>query len=118
MNNSISDWSLINKEENIFEKLFKTLNLIEKKIDTLDSKIQTIDNKLVLLENKLCTDKLNSKIESSKDNKDNKDISYPDIGLKCVLDDNNLIRVKNSIWRKSGRSNIITTPNIPIDYNM
>ena len=30
MNNSISDWSLINKEENIFEKLFKTLNLIEK----------------------------------------------------------------------------------------
>ena len=115
MNNSISDWSLINKEENIFEKIFKTLTIIETKIDTLDSKIQTLDNKLILLENKIDNDKLNSKIESSKDNKD---ISYPDIGLKCVLDDNNLIRVKNSIWRKSGRSNIVTTPNIPIDYNM
>ena len=118
MNNSISDWNLINYEKNALEKIIEKVeknekinNKILEKLETLEIKVDTI------------LEKMNSKNLSDLENKNEEKEKTIDLGLKILANDE-IVRMRNNAWRQNKiklpgifNNSYLTTPNIPLDKN-
>ena len=126
MNNSISDWNLINYEKNALEKILDKLEKNDKKIyDVLNNlnKLETkVDNVLLKLFDNPNNFINKKEKEKEKQNEDNTDSVNK--GLKMVTNDE-MFRMRNNAWRQQNKiklpgiinNSYITTPNIPINFN-
>ena len=117
MNNSISDWNLINYEKNALEKIIEKVennekinNKILEKLDNLELKVDNILNKI------------NTKNTNNSSTQEVKEKNI-DLGLKILANDE-IIRMRNNAWRQNKiklpgifNNSYLTTPNIPLDKN-
>ena len=118
MNNSISDWNVINYEKNALEKIIEKVennekinNKILEKLENLEIKVDTI------------LEKMNSKILINSENKKEEKEKPIDLGLKILANDE-IVRMRNNAWRQNKiklpgifNNSYLTTPNIPLDKN-
>jgi len=125
MNNSISDWNVIDSKQMILENILNTnkkLDLILEKFDKYDTKLNNLDNKITIINESLKQLKNNSnKLENNLDFNNLNNFKQQNNGLKELVN-SDLSRIKNNIWRQSTKNNLknnsyITTPNIPLDFN-
>ena len=117
MNNSISDWNIINYEKNALEKIIEKVennekinNKILEKLDNLELKVDNILNKI------------NTKNTNNSSTQEVKEKTI-DLGLKILANDE-IIRMRNNAWRQNNiklpgifNNSYLTTPNIPLDKN-
>ena len=117
MNNSISDWNLINYEKNALEKIIEKVENNEKINNKILEKLENLEIKVDNILNKINTKNTNN---SSTQEVKEKNI---DLGLKILANDE-IIRMRNNAWRQNKiklpgifNNSYLTTPNIPLDKN-
>ena len=117
MNNSISDWNLINYEKNALEKIIEKVENNEKINNKILEKLENLEMKVDNILNKI-----NTKSKNDLNQNDNKEKNI-DLGLKILANDE-IIRMRNNAWRQNKiklpgifNNSYITTPNIPLDKN-
>jgi hypothetical protein len=131
MSNSISDWNIIDSKQIILEKILengRNINILMKGVEDINEKINLVSDKLDKLNDKL--DNLSMEqlsIKTTDINLDLNNFKSSNIGLKSIVNDD-LYRIKNNMWRQSKtntfkhntfkNNSYITTPNIPLDYNL
>jgi len=126
MSNSISDWNIIDSKQIILEKILengRNINILMKGVEDINEKINLVSDKLDKLNDKL--DNLSMEqlsIKTTDINLDLNNFKSSNIGLKSIVNDD-LYRIKNNMWRQSTKNKFknnsyITTPNIPLDYNL
>ena len=120
MNNSISDWNLINYEKNALEKIIEKVENNEKINNKILEKLDNLELKVDNILNKINTKSINN--SSSKEVKEVKEKTI-DLGLKILANDE-IIRMRNNAWRQNNiklpgifNNSYLTTPNIPLDKN-
>ena len=132
MSNSISDWNIIDSKQIILEQILengKNINILINSVDDINTKIKLVSDKLDKLTEKI--DDLNKDKLSIKTTDLNLDLNnfkkLSNTGLKSIVNED-LYRIKNNMWRQSKtntfkhntfkHNSYITTPNIPLDYNL
>jgi 2C-methyl-D-erythritol 2,4-cyclodiphosphate synthase len=132
MSNSISDWNIIDSKQIILEQILengKNINILINSVVDINTKIKLVSDKLDKLTEKI--DDLNNDKLSIKTTDINLDLNnfkkLSNTGLKSIVNED-LYRIKNNMWRQSKtntfkhntfkHNSYITTPNIPLDYNL
>ena len=117
MNNSISDWNIINYEKNALEKIIEKVENNEKINNKILEKLENLEMKVDNILNKINTKNTNN---SSTQEVKEKNI---DLGLKILANDE-IVRMRNNAWRQNKiklpgifNNSYLTTPNIPLDKN-
>tara|TARA_Y100001970_G_scaffold267731_1_gene358087 strand:- start:388 stop:765 length:378 start_codon:yes stop_codon:yes gene_type:complete len=124
MNNSISDWNLINYEKNALENILDKLEKNDKKINEVLNHLNKLETKVdnVLLK---LFDNPNNFINKKDQEKEKPNITDSvNKGLKMITNDE-MFRMRNNAWRQQSKiklpgiinNSYITTPNIPINFN-
>ena len=118
MNNSISDWNLINYEKNALEKIIEKVENNEKINNKILEKLETLEIKVDTM-----LEKMNSKVLCDLENKKEEKEKPIDLGLKILANDE-IVRMRNNAWRQNKiklpgifNNSYLTTPNIPLDKN-
>ena len=115
MNNSISDWNLINFEKNALERIIEKVENNEKTNKKILENLDRIENKV---------DKVIKKIELNNFKIDIKeDDKKEEKGIK-IIENDEILRMRNNAWRQSNKlkllgvsnNSYITTPNIPLNF--